>query len=163
MFEWHENWGDNVGIKIEGTGGFGFEINCKPVWTFLCVRIDNNNDAARSRNWMRQEIGRKYSEKRFYISYDTKYLHRVRQKSLERFREISIRIELSNSRYKRQIIASGNNFFNFNSILILPLSICDVWPSDALCSGVRSRSKRKSQLYNIRSYLKTRVQVMYAR
>ena len=61
----------------------------------------------------------------------------VHQNLLETFREQSIRIQLSYSRYKRQVIASGNGLVKCNSILILPLSICDVRPADAPWSGVR--------------------------
>ena len=46
----------------------------------------------------------------------TQYLHRVHQKSFKTFREKSILTELSNFRYIRQMIASGNGLSNFNSI-----------------------------------------------
>ena len=66
----------------------------------------------------------------------------VHQKSFDTFREISIRIQLSYSRYNRQTIGSGNCLVNFYSILILPLSICDVCPYDAPWSGVRSKNNK---------------------
>jgi len=37
-----------------------------------------------------------------------------------------MRTELSNSRYSRHVIASGNGLLNLNSILILPFSGWDV-------------------------------------
>jgi hypothetical protein len=52
-------------------------------------------------------------------------VHSVHQKLFETFRKKSIRIQLSNSRYRRQVIESGNDLLNFNSSLILPLFECD--------------------------------------
>ena len=62
----------------------------------------------------------------------------VHQQSLENFP----RNELSNSRYSRQVIESGNVLLNFISSLILPLSICDELPV-APRSGVKSKSNMK--------------------
>lgn len=43
-----------------------------------------------------------------------------------------------------QVIESGNDFLNFNnSIILLPLSRCEVFPSVALRSDVRSKSCMK--------------------
>ena len=47
-------------------------------------------------------------------------------KSVVTLREKSMRTELSNSRYSRQVIASGNGLPNFNTTLKLPFSGCDV-------------------------------------
>ena len=65
------------------------------------------------------------------------------QKSVVMVRAKSVRIELSNSRYSRHVIALGNGLLNFNSILILPFSGWDVCPSDTPLSSVRSKSDMK--------------------
>jgi len=49
------------------------------------------------------------------------------QKSVVTVLSKSMRNELSNSRYNRHVIASGNGLLNFNSILMLPFS---VWTYD---------------------------------
>ena len=41
------------------------------------------------------------------------------------------------------VMGSGNGLLNFNSTLILPLSGYDVCPSEALRSGVKSKSNMK--------------------
>ena len=62
------------------------------------------------------------------VTQSTQYLHGVHfLNSVVTLRSKSMRIELSNSRYNRQMIASGNALLNFNSILVLPLS---VWAYD---------------------------------
>ena len=50
---------------------------------------------------------------------------RVHQKSVVTTHELSMWMELSNSRYSKQVNESGNDLLKFNSTL-LPLPICEV-------------------------------------
>jgi len=71
-----------------------------------------------------------------YIAQCTQYLQGVHL--LVVGRDVTRRMNgtiLSNSRYSRHLIASGNGLANFNSTLILP--------SDAPWSGVGSKSSTK--------------------
>jgi len=42
-----------------------------------------------------------------------------------------------------QVMVSGKGLLNFNSNLILPLSECNVFPSEAARSGIKSKSSMK--------------------
>ena len=70
------------------------------------------------------------AEKGTHIQQTTHNLSSVHyEKSVVTFRDESMRTQLY-SKYNRQVIAT-DNALNFNSILILPPSGCDVCPCDA--------------------------------
>jgi len=58
------------------------------------------------------------------------------------------------------VMGLGSGLAIFNSTLILPLSGCDVCPSEAPRSGVKSKGSMKKPYIHVVSYLETRVQVM---
>ena len=84
------------------------------------IGIDDDGGGLRDRLW--QEIGGENVEEGADITQSTQYLHGVFQKAVVNVGSKSMRTELSNSRYNRHVIASGNGLLNFNSILIHPFS-----------------------------------------
>ena len=65
------------------------------------------------------------------------------------FRSLYIRIIPSYSRYWRQMMVWACAVLNFNSLRMLPFSERDVCPSDALLSGVTSKSSVKYPFMNM--------------
>ena len=59
-----------------------------------------------------------------------------------------MRAQVPYSKYNRQVVATGSALENLASILILPLSGLEVWPSNAPRSGVRSKSSMKYSFMN---------------
>jgi len=65
------------------------------------------------------------------------------EKSVMTFREVSTRNELSYWTSNMHVMVSGKGMMNFKSNLIMPLSGCDVCPSEAARSVVKSKNSMK--------------------
>ena len=93
------------------------------------------------RDGARQHIGVEDAQGRSHVLQRTRYLRCVHyyffKKSVVIFRDVSTQTELSYSRLNVHVLGSGKGLLNFNSPLILPLSGCDVYPSEAARSGVK--------------------------
>ena len=116
-------------------------MNQSSRYSKIWIGIDDDGGGTRYRLW--QEIGGENVEEGADVTQCTQYLHGDNEKSVVMVRAKYMKTELSNSRYNRQVIASGNCLLNFNPILILRFSGWNVLPSDAPLSSVRSKSNMK--------------------